>query len=125
VLPTYNERDSIRAAILDFAGTDVVDEILVINNNAAPGTSDEVVAAIDELTNGTLVREIHDRMPVIIPHSAYDRWLSSIEPDPRDLLVPFPAELMRMWPISSRVNKPENDEEHILDALEPEATKLL
>jgi putative SOS response-associated peptidase YedK len=71
------------------------------------------------------VREIHDRMPVIIPASAYDRWLSSIEPDPRDLLVPFPAELMRMWPISARVNKPENDEGHILDALEPEATKLL
>jgi glycosyltransferase involved in cell wall biosynthesis len=60
VFPTYNERESIRAAILDFAATDVVDEILVINNNAAPGTSDEVVAAIDELTNGTLVREIHE-----------------------------------------------------------------
>ena len=35
VFPTYNERDSIRAAILDFAATDVVDEILVVNNNAA------------------------------------------------------------------------------------------
>lgn len=60
VFPTYNERDSIRAAILDFAATDVVDEILVINNNAAPGTSEEVAAAIPSLTNGTLVREIHE-----------------------------------------------------------------
>jgi glycosyltransferase involved in cell wall biosynthesis len=60
VLPTYNERDSIRAAILDFAAIDVVDEILVINNNAAPGTSDEVAAAMAQLPNGTLVREIHE-----------------------------------------------------------------
>lgn len=45
ILPTYNERDSIRRAIVDFAATGVVDEVLVVNNNAAPGTSDEVAAA--------------------------------------------------------------------------------
>jgi hypothetical protein len=28
-------------------------------------------------------------MPVILPLDAYDRWLANIEPDPRDLLVPF------------------------------------
>src|SRR5207248_11218836 len=60
VLPTYNERDSIRAAILDFAATNVVDEILVINNNAAPGTSEEVTAAIDHVPSDTIVREIHE-----------------------------------------------------------------
>ena len=60
VFPTYNERDSIRAAILDFAATDVVDEIVVINNNAAAGTSEEVAAAMAEMTNGTLVREVHE-----------------------------------------------------------------
>ncbi len=42
VLPTYNERDSIRAVVEAFERTGVVDEILVINNNAAPGTSEEV-----------------------------------------------------------------------------------
>jgi glycosyltransferase involved in cell wall biosynthesis len=61
VLPTYNERESIRAAIIDFAATDVVDEIVVINNNAAPGTSEQVVAAIDQLPNDTLVREVHEK----------------------------------------------------------------
>ncbi|MBV9324588.1 MAG: glycosyltransferase family 2 protein [Chloroflexi bacterium] len=60
VLPTYNERDSIRAAILDFAGTDVVDEILVINNNAAVGTSQEIAAAIAQVRSDTTVREIHE-----------------------------------------------------------------
>jgi glycosyltransferase involved in cell wall biosynthesis len=39
---TYAERDSIRKVIRDFEETGVVDEILVINNNAEAGTSEEV-----------------------------------------------------------------------------------
>lgn len=65
------------------------------------------------------VAEIHDRMPVIIPPEGYDRWLSPDETDPHDLLVPFPAELMLMWPISTRVNKPSNDDAGILDEVAP------
>jgi glycosyltransferase involved in cell wall biosynthesis len=42
VLPTYNERDSIGETIRGFEGLGIVDDILVVNNNAAPGTSDEV-----------------------------------------------------------------------------------
>jgi len=42
ILPTYNERDSIRQSIEDIAATGVADEIIVVNNNAAPGTSEEV-----------------------------------------------------------------------------------
>ena len=49
---------------------------------------------------------------------AYDRWLANIEPDPRDLLVPFPSELMKIWPIGTRVNKPANDDEGILEPVE-------
>ena len=56
-----------------------------------------------------LVADIHDRMPVILAPADYARWLGE-EPDPRDLMRPFPADLMRMWPISTRVNKPENDD---------------
>ena len=65
-----------------------------------------------------LVTTIHDRMPVILPPETYERWLA-IEPDPRDLLVPCQAELIMMWPISTRVNKPEHDDPTILDPLEP------
>jgi putative SOS response-associated peptidase YedK len=64
-----------------------------------------------------LVAEIHDRMPAILPPSAYTRWLSD-EPDPRDLLTPFPSEPMRIWAISTRVNKPENDDASILEPVE-------
>jgi putative SOS response-associated peptidase YedK len=52
-----------------------------------------------------LVADIHDRMPLILARSDYARWLSE-EPDPRELMRPFPASPMRIWPISTRVNKP-------------------
>src|SRR6478672_2015316 len=42
VLPTYNEKDSIADTIRAFDKLGVVDDILVINNNAAEGTSEEV-----------------------------------------------------------------------------------
>jgi putative SOS response-associated peptidase YedK len=61
-----------------------------------------------------LVSDIHDRMPLILPSAAYQRWLSE-ELDPRDLMRPFPAEPMRIWPISNRVNKPENDDPPIIE----------
>lgn len=52
VLPTYNERDSIRGAIEEIEATGVVDEIIVVNNNAAEGTSAEVAR--------TSAREVHE-----------------------------------------------------------------
>ena len=64
---------------------------------------------------------LHDRMPVILPREAYDRWLAGIEPDPRDLLVPHPSEPMTMWPISTRVNKPDNDDPSVLEPAPPAA----
>ena len=42
VLMTYAERDSIREVIEGFDATGVVDEVLVINNNAQEGTSQQV-----------------------------------------------------------------------------------
>ncbi len=42
ILPTYNEKDSIRASVLEFYETGVVDQVVVVNNNAAPGTSEEL-----------------------------------------------------------------------------------
>ncbi len=44
VLMTYAERDSIRAVIEGFLATGVVDEVLVVNNNAEDGTIEEVDA---------------------------------------------------------------------------------
>ena len=50
ILPTYNEKDSIAEVVHRFEALGFVDDILVINNNAAPGTSEQVA--------GTSAREI-------------------------------------------------------------------
>jgi glycosyltransferase involved in cell wall biosynthesis len=42
VLGTYAEKDSIRGIIDGFFATGVVDEVVVVNNNAEPGTKEEV-----------------------------------------------------------------------------------
>ena len=42
ILMTYAERDSIRRVIEGFQATGVVDEIVVVNNNAQEGTAEEV-----------------------------------------------------------------------------------
>lgn len=52
IFPTYNEKDSIRAATLGYFATGLADEVIVVNNNAAPGTSEEVA--------GTGAREIFE-----------------------------------------------------------------
>jgi len=90
----------------------------VWENWKRPGTEDWVrTFAVVTTTANDLMQPIHDRMPVIVAPINYDRWLSAIEPDPRDLLVPFPSDPMLIWPISTRVNKPANDDATILDAM--------
>jgi putative SOS response-associated peptidase YedK len=75
--------------------------------------------AIITVPSNELVAQIHDRMPAILEPAGYERWLSP-EPDPHDLLITHPSEPMTMWPISTRVNKPENDDPSLLDrAKEP------
>jgi glycosyltransferase involved in cell wall biosynthesis len=41
ILPTYNERDSLHAAVRDAWETGCVDEVVVVDNNAAAGSADE------------------------------------------------------------------------------------
>jgi glycosyltransferase involved in cell wall biosynthesis len=42
ILPTYREKESIAQTIRGFENLGIVDDILVVNNNAEPGTSEEV-----------------------------------------------------------------------------------
>jgi glycosyltransferase involved in cell wall biosynthesis len=56
VLPTYNEKDSIADIASRFEALAEVDEVIVVNNNAAEGTSEEVARTgareIVEVTQG-------------------------------------------------------------------------
>ena len=65
-----------------------------------------------------LVSQIHTRMPVILPEERHEKWLGEIEDgDLKELLKPYPADQMKMWPISQRVNSPKNDDEAILSPI--------
>ncbi len=65
-------------------------------------------------TPNAVTSAVHDRMPVILDPDNYDLWL-----DPgmqnvaaiSELLKPYDARLMRCYPVSSRVNHVENDDE--------------
>jgi putative SOS response-associated peptidase YedK len=63
---------------------------------------------------------IHDRMPVIIEHKDYDRWLVSDEKAtvPADLLHPYAADQMHAWPISDRVGNIRNNYASLLDPID-------
>lgn len=58
--------------------------------------------------------QVHDRMPVILRRDDYDLWLdpgmANVEAVSH-LLKPFDARLMRAFPVSSRVNQVQNDDE--------------
>jgi putative SOS response-associated peptidase YedK len=81
--------------------------------NPAIGEWERTFAVITVPSND-LVGQIHNRMPAILERAGYNRWLG-LEPDPHDLLITYPSELMTMWPISTRMNKPENDDPSLLD----------
>lgn len=78
----------------------------------APDGSQVLSCAIITTAPNALMEPIHNRMPVILPPAAYDRWLESDEQNPaalQNLLQPFPAQAMIAYPVSSLVNRPEND----------------
>ncbi len=64
------------------------------------------------------MEKIHDRMPVILPAAACDRWLSA-EPLDEDAMkqmcAPYPATDMQAFAISPLVNSPKNDSAEILE----------
>lgn len=68
--------------------------------------------------------EIHDRMPVILPRSAWDDWLSTEEHDTEMLgkfLVPAPSKLITFHPVSTEVNNARNRGEHLMDEVDLQA----
>ena len=79
------------------------------------GPEGQVVESCTLITTepSDLVRQVHDRMPVILAPRDYDLWL---DPEVRDaeqlraLLHAYPAEQMEAFPVSQAVNSPANDD---------------
>jgi putative SOS response-associated peptidase YedK len=63
-------------------------------------------------TSNEVVGRVHDRMPVILSPTDYDRWLDPSIQEPavlQTLLRPYPADEMTAYPVSTLVNSPAND----------------
>ena len=73
--------------------------------------------AIITVPSNEMVSRIHGRMPAILRPADYERWLGR-EPEPHVLLITFPSEPMKMWPISKRVNSPRNDDADLLTEID-------
>ena len=94
VLPTYRERDSIARCIHAFEALGVVDDIVVVNNNAQVGTSDEVAR--------TSAREVPE--PVQGYGAAIQRGLREVDADLVCICEPDdtfePSDLFKLLPFT-------------------------
>jgi putative SOS response-associated peptidase YedK len=72
-----------------------------------------IVTAANDFT-----RPIHDRMPVLLSQHDHEAGKAGIE-----LLRPAPNDLLRLWPVSKRVNVSGrgDDDPSLIDAVEDEA----
>ena len=91
------------------------------------GVEGPVIATCSILTTtpNRLMQDVHDRMPVILERVAYDLWLDpglqSVK-ELQSLLKPYPAEGMRRYRVSQRVNQVKNDDPECaaaIDAAQP------
>lgn len=78
----------------------------------APDGSQIKTCTIITTEPNELMSKLHNRMPVILPPSAYAQWLDPTPQKPetlQNLLVPYPTHLMTAYPVSTLVNSPNND----------------
>jgi putative SOS response-associated peptidase YedK len=67
-----------------------------------------------------LVAPLHNRMPVILNQEHENRWLAGDAPsadEMKNLLRPYPANEMDVYPVSSQVNSPAADDEKLIRPL--------
>lgn len=81
--------------------------------------SGETVYSVAVLTcpANARVAAVHDRMPVILAPEDWNRWLVPGDDNPEalsSLLVPYPADRMSVWPVSTAVNAVSNDSPDLL-----------
>jgi putative SOS response-associated peptidase YedK len=70
-----------------------------------------------------LLRPLHNRMPVIVDPEQMDFWLDPTVQDPKalkPLLVPYAAENMVAYPVSTLVNSPRHDMPQCIEPSAPE-----
>ena len=65
-----------------------------------------------------IMMPVHNRMPVILHESDFNRWLSRVETHqpPVDLLRPFPAEEMETFEVNKDVGNVRNNSADLLNS---------
>jgi putative SOS response-associated peptidase YedK len=56
-------------------------------------------------------------MPAILAREDREAWLSGSHEEAWATLKPYPDEHMVAWPVSTRVNKPANDDAQLIEAV--------
>jgi putative SOS response-associated peptidase YedK len=67
--------------------------------------------------------EVHDRMPLVLPRTSWQRWLDPAVDDPADLLTPWDeasGEHLELRPVTPLVNKVDNNGPELLLRAEPQ-----
>lgn len=77
-------------------------------------TTSRTFTIITTNANST-VAELHDRMPVIVEQKDWPTWLGGVEGSPVELLRPAADDLLRIWPVSRKVNSPDNNGPELLE----------
>lgn len=86
----------------------------------APGREDDSepgVAILTEPARG-VGRDIHPRMPVVLHPRCWSAWLDPANHDRhaiRHAVESVPGEQLRLWPVSPRVNRPEQDDPGLIE----------
>ncbi len=82
----------------------------------SPIHGERPTAVIMTTSPNELVASVHDRMPAILDSDAIAVWLDpDAEPGHlRALLVPAPPSSLRMWPVSTAVNRVASDGPELL-----------
>jgi len=85
---------------------------------AFAGLWDSGSFAIVTVPPNPLVARIHDRMPALLPRDAESAWLDpkTLPERLREMLRPYPSELLDARRVSERVGSVELDEPSLLDA---------
>ncbi len=66
-----------------------------------------------------LMAPVHDRMPVIVGETDWQRWLASPPEEVADLIRPCTGADLQAWPVDRRVSRTGQDDERLITPLPP------
>ena len=87
------------------------------------GKTGEIIksCAIITVPANALIEPLNERMPVILREEQWPKWLGEVpahEQEIKDMMRPYPAEDMTLWPVDKRVGNVRNNDADLLTPVE-------